>query len=141
MNRIDRSVSRIIEMGRRRHQNRAYRGAYQGVSYAIIFEKAPGPVGEIKMMKIYIGGKNVAEWPYLRDGSQIQRVAELLAVVGFCAFSRLFIARPERNRLCSSGAGRFRVSGLSDMGRQEKTAWTGHFARQPWNGEKQASMA
>jgi hypothetical protein len=79
INRLDRSVARII---------RRWAGVdipvehieepYQGVSYAIIFEKAPGPVGEIKMMRIYIGGKGI--WKagrYLRDGShKIERVAK-----------------------------------------------------------------
>jgi hypothetical protein len=73
LNRIDRSIIRII------HQ---FTGAdipveyvdepLDGVVYAIIFEKAPGPVtGEIQFMKIHIGGKGM--WRqgrgYLRDGT------------------------------------------------------------------------
>ena len=79
-NRIDRSVAAII---------RKWTGTdipvevveepHQGVTYAFIWEKAPGPVGVVKLMRIYVGGRGM--WKagrYLRDGRhKIQRVEKI----------------------------------------------------------------
>ncbi len=83
-NRIDRSVARIIRqwVGVDIPVERVEE-PYEGVSYAIIFEKPPGPIGtEVRLMKVYIGGKGL--WKagrYLRDNEhkiphKIERLAE-----------------------------------------------------------------
>jgi hypothetical protein len=85
-NRIDRSVARIIRqfVGVNIPVERIEE-PYQGVAYAIIFEKATGEVGEVKFMKIYVGGKGM--WRagrYLKDrdtrpsGSGSQKILDQL---------------------------------------------------------------
>jgi Domain of unknown function (DUF6362) len=80
LNRIDRSVARIIKNFTNADIPIEYiEEPYQGVVYAMIFEKPPGPVtGEITLMRIYVGGKGI--WKagrYLRDGThKIERLKQ-----------------------------------------------------------------
>jgi hypothetical protein len=79
-NRIDRSVAKIIQqwVGANIPVERIEE-PYQGQTYAMIWEKSPGPVtGQIRHMRIYIGGKGLwRRGRFLRDNEhKIQRVAE-----------------------------------------------------------------
>jgi hypothetical protein len=82
LNRIDRSITHIIrEFTSTEIEIEYLDEPLEGVVYAVIFEKAPGPVtGIIEFKKIYVGGKGM--WKqgrgYLRDGThKIERMKKI----------------------------------------------------------------
>jgi hypothetical protein len=82
LNRIDRSVSEIIKRFVGVHIDiEVLEEPYKGASYAMVWEKSPGPHGgEVLIQKVYVGGVGYVKGNRrLRDGTEKYDLAKLSA--------------------------------------------------------------